>query len=316
MPKRTKIVAGVFLVPMVLLVAGEVAARALFGLGDPPLTVRDPDIEYMFKPGAYNRFGNTVIYNEYSMRSPSLSAARAPGSLRVLVLGDSVVNGGGLTDQKELATELLAARLPSGSWVGNVSAGSWGPANLAAYLRRFGTFDADVIFVVLSSHDLNDVPTFEKDLGSDFPEVRPTLALQEAWERYLPRYLPFLREAQAEANNDPAGLPLGSSGADEVDDLVGLLAATPARVEYILHPEVEELSSGPNQNGRAIRELLDQLGVRYTDMAPYRDADKYRDPIHLNANGQKAYADAFTQMMIEPTSQIGSRTPQVWRHTR
>jgi hypothetical protein len=50
----------------------------------------------------------------------------------ILVLGDSVVNGLSLIDQSEIATSLLSVRLAARGdraiVVGNISAGSWGPA--------------------------------------------------------------------------------------------------------------------------------------------------------------------------------------------
>src|SRR6185436_14548815 len=55
------------------------------------------------------------------------------------------------------------------------------------YAKRFGWFDADVVVIVLSSHDYADVPTFEPVVGVDqnYPDRKPVLAIQEAWSRYL-----------------------------------------------------------------------------------------------------------------------------------
>jgi len=95
-----------------LIAAGELFARFGLGLGDPPLSEAHPQIEYLFKldQGA-RRFGNQVFINAYGMRSPDFAPEKAPGELRVLVFGDSVLNGGNLSDQAELATSLLAELL-------------------------------------------------------------------------------------------------------------------------------------------------------------------------------------------------------------
>jgi len=45
------------------------------------------------------------------------------------------------------------ARLGRPVVVGNASAKSWGPPNELAYLQHFGTLDADVVILELSSHD-------------------------------------------------------------------------------------------------------------------------------------------------------------------
>jgi hypothetical protein len=125
---------------LLLLITGvslELICRYWLGLGDPPLTIRDSKIEYMFAPDScYVRFGNRVCYNHWSMRSPSSD------KFDLLVLGDSVVNGGSLSDQDHIATEMIAKHYHL--QVGNVSAGSWGPPNLLAYVNRFGWFQAPI----------------------------------------------------------------------------------------------------------------------------------------------------------------------------
>ena len=128
----------------VALCLAEISARTYLGLGDPPLTIRDFSIEYMFAPSrCYRRFGNSICYNQWSMRSDDFASIKTNSiEKRVLVMGDSVINGGALTDQKDLATTLLQQRLSDCLQVpvvvGNVSAGSWGPGNILAYTRRYG----------------------------------------------------------------------------------------------------------------------------------------------------------------------------------
>ncbi|WP_338243100.1 hypothetical protein [Aurantiacibacter hainanensis] len=290
---RSKKAFGLGLVAVVGLVgAGELFARSILGLGDPPLTIRDPEIEYMFKPGTYERFGNRAYFNQHSMRSPPY---QPDANLKVLVLGDSVINGGALTDQDELATELLRNSLPEGSWVGNVSAGSWGPANMSAYLQRHGTFDADYIFVVLSSHDLNDVPTYAEDLGDDLPETAPVSALYEGAYRYLPRYLPnWLKNS---APSEPTDMIAEKSdGKDELLELVEILKSSGPEVHFFLHPTSDEIQNGRSAEGQYLKDLLSSSGADYTEMA--LDSANFRDSIHINAKGQRAYARAFGRALL------------------
>ncbi|WP_397575328.1 hypothetical protein [Sphingorhabdus sp.] len=274
--------------------ATEIFARVVLGLGDPPLTIRDPQIEYMFKPGIYQRFGNAIVYNEYSMRSLTPPRGNVDGDI-VLVLGDSVVNGGAQTDQSDLASEILRRSLTAGSWVGNVSAGSWGPANMAAYLNRFGTFGADHILLVLSSHDLHDVPTFRKDLGEDFPQVRPSFAVKEALTRYLPRYLPSWLSPLEVPSQDVSEVV--TKGDRDVRNLIALLKTSGAHFAVFLHPTVSEIGSGPNQDGKSLRHLLETMDVKYIDMRRELLPSDYRDTIHLNPVGQKKYARRFLEVI-------------------
>ena len=120
-----------------------------------------------------------------------------------MLIGDSVVNGGAQTDDSQLATTLLQNRLHDELhrpvYVGNISAGSWGPPNELAYMQRFGWFDADVAVIVLSSHDYADAPTFEPtiDVHPSYPSHPPFSALEELIVRYV---IPKLRGQGAVAD--------------------------------------------------------------------------------------------------------------------
>jgi hypothetical protein len=184
------LIIGAFLT-CVLGVSAELTARLAFGLGDPPLFVLDDRIEYLMKPSStYRPFHHVYSVNSHSMRSaefPEIKVSKE--ELRVLVVGDSIINGGVRVDQSELATEVLRSTLVQETnrsvIVGNASAGSWGPVNELEYLKRFGTFNADVVVLVLNSDDLEDVPGAEA-IGVRWPRHRPALALFELGERAFP----------------------------------------------------------------------------------------------------------------------------------
>ncbi|PQV64995.1 hypothetical protein B1R32_1021 [Abditibacterium utsteinense] len=154
MKSKPKRVFGIGLgIVAVCLIAGEVVARTKLGLGDPPIYVADPQIEYMIKPGVYHRFGNLVSFNRYSMRADEFPQHKVDKrELRVMVIGDSIVYGGAQLDQSQIAVSLLekdlTAKLHRPVTVGNISAGSWGPPNQLAYVKRFGLFDADAVVIV------------------------------------------------------------------------------------------------------------------------------------------------------------------------
>src|SRR5437667_9094846 len=79
---------------LLVLIAGELFARFYLGLGDPPLSMFDAEMEYRFKPSmSYRRFGNRIHYNAWSMRSEDFPPHKSsPDELRVMILGDSVIN--------------------------------------------------------------------------------------------------------------------------------------------------------------------------------------------------------------------------------
>jgi hypothetical protein len=291
------------LLVLVALAGGEILCRQVLGLGDPPLIVRDPAMDYRFAPGrSYLRFGNAITFNEYSMRADAVAARKTdPDELRVLVIGDSVVYGGALTDDRKLATRIAQDRLRDELgrpvWVGNVAAVSWGPGNQLAYLRAFGSFDADIAILVLGSHDLEDVTGFATDLGPDFPESSPVLALEEALVRYLPRYLPWIAPQVAEAPSEPAQARR-AQGARELRELLAELAARVPHVVVLHHEERDEAARTADDRASALRGVVEGAGVPFLALRPYleggaAEGSPYRDHIHLNDLGQERYARAF-----------------------
>jgi lysophospholipase L1-like esterase len=300
--RRWGIRIGVALVLM--LVAGELFARFYLGLGDPPLMQADATVEYLFKPDQdCRRFGNRIKYNHYSMRSEDFPQKKTdPNELRVLVVGDSVVNGGALTDHAKLATTLLrdrlAADLKRPVVVGNVSAGSWGPPNELAYLKKYGLFDADVLVIVVSSHDYADAPTFEPVIGSAAaPSRKPVLALVEGFERYL---LPRLRAAETgpPPTTSPAGI---ESCLASLAEMIEMGRKAGAKVIVVHHVERRETPAKPAAGhaeilGRARASGVEpvQMGAAF-EAARQRGEDPYLDDIHPNATGQRVMADVLVE---------------------
>jgi hypothetical protein len=286
------------------LIAGELFARYYLGLGDPALSQADPEIEYLFKPDQdCHPLGNHVRYNHYSMRSDDFPLHKTdPRELRVLVVGDSVVNGGSLTDQSKLATSLMQAKLSADLKrpvvVGNISAGSWGPPNEAAYLKRFGLFDADVLVIVLSSHDYIDVPTFEPtiDVLPGYPSHKPVSALWDGIHRYLLSRL----------NVDPLPPDTGTVKQADVDqcmaalrEMIAAARANGGKVIVALHLGRDEPLRSPLPGHDVIAREAARAGVNVVELgvayeaAPDRSA-LYRDPIHPSIAGQRVIGDVLT----------------------
>lgn len=305
-------------------IAMELFARFYLGLGDPPLNVADEQVEYRFKPGEYQRFGNRIFYNDYSMRAdPVTPHKQDPRELRILVMGDSVVNGGSLTDHEQLASTILQHRLQKALdrpvWVGHISAGSWGPDNLLAYVNKYGWFDADLALLVLSSHDAGDIRTFEPIVGISpaFPDHAPWLAIQEGITRYLPRYLPdFGSDSQPTDADDPMRDTQQTATDDQraenrrlgmtaLRDLLESAKAEHVDMVIFQHPTQTELAEGMQPGAMLIHDVSEQQDIKPQMLEPvWRQAQAngqrvYRDDIHINPTGQAVLADLFeTAVMI------------------
>ncbi|HET6539068.1 MAG TPA: hypothetical protein VFG46_01215, partial [Chryseolinea sp.] len=105
--RKLLIFALIFLLVFVIV---EVSLRKLFGFGEMSILFQqDAAFEYIAKPNQNKvRFGNKVVYNEYSMRSLPLTDKK---ECIILGFGDSVINGGTLVDQDSLATTITENQL-------------------------------------------------------------------------------------------------------------------------------------------------------------------------------------------------------------
>jgi hypothetical protein len=193
---------------------------------------------------------------------------RKGDEVRILVLGDSVPNGGNLTDQRELATELikkdLEASLRVPVVIGNISAGTWSPPNLLAYLEAYGTFDAEVAIVLLNKGDLHDFPTFSPLNPNTHPVERPATALGELFNRYvfarLKQRLTKTQETPETSVEDARKTCL-----PELLAITDLLTTNHCRVFLLYHPSSDEIqvdgSSSPHETFLLIREFANRHAI-------------------------------------------------------
>lgn len=170
-----------------LFLSVEFSFRRMFRVDCNPLYVRHPSIEYLVQPSQHIVCdGQTFESNRWSMRSPDFDRKKPLEETRIMVFGDSVVFGS-LLDQQELATSLLAVDLEQSLRryvvVGNISAVSWGVPNYLAYEKEYGFFDADAVVLVVSSHDLYDVPTFEPLSPIYQPQSRFHIVLPSGFQK-------------------------------------------------------------------------------------------------------------------------------------
>ncbi len=303
---RPKFLAAAFAVT-VFLAASELVARLAFGLGTPPLVVSHPTNEYMMRPDQdVRRFGNRYIVNRYGMRSEPFEGRKT--GLRILVFGDSVVNGGSQTDQDDLATSLVGKALIGKGLknvtVGNISAGSWGPGNWLAYAREYGFFEADAVVLVISSHDYADNPTFAP-LDRDHPSQKPLLALQELAGRYVPGALLKMfgraMSPQRSVGNEKDEEAVAKGLAD-LRSFLRLAAEASPHVLVLQHLTRDEILGPAAEPGYfRIRKICEEAGLRPVSMeARFRESMArgevpYRDDIHPNAEGQRVMAEVIIE---------------------
>jgi len=228
----------------------------------------------------------------------------------ILGFGDSVINGGNLTDQDSLATTKLSNAFTNifstPVQVLNISAGSWGPDNCAAYLNKYGDFGTKLILLIVSSHDAHDNMTFAKIVGTpDFPDHQYRLALVELFDRYLlPRIIKKEKNAELGINKNGIGFNKGFQA------LLDHSRKKSIPLVIYLHPEISELKTGKyNDQGQEIIAFAKENNIELIqELSSKMEEKNYRDNIHLNEKGQEKMAEILQNALRDTLSRL--LTPQ------
>ena len=286
MRRRVRALAFVLIAAFLL---GEVVLR-LWGMGNYPLFRADPRYEYFTLPHQDVRMGHVIFRtNEFGMRCGPVGAKRGR---RVLVIGDSVVNGGYQTTQDSLGTE-VAQRLcdeKDGNiqWL-NLSAGSWGAGNAAAFLEAHGLFAADELIAVFSSHDAYDRMTFGPVVGRhpSYPDRKPLLAWGMLFKKLMYR------------SGSPAEIDTIRRFDPGWQRLVKVARRATVPLTVLLHPERGEVATHRyDARGRRLIDSLETWGVHVVPLLPRMPAEAYTDHIHINPRGQRILAEAMTGVVV------------------
>ena len=216
-------------------------------------------------------------------------------------MGDSVINGGAQTDHDSLATSIVSKETEYQML--NISAGSWGADNCAAYLKERGLFDAKAIFIVLSSHDANDSMDFTPTVGvhKSYPKENYLLAIHEVLDRYI---FPRIFKTKETLNPDEKvlkGIDKGGEFNGGWNELKEIATTAEIPLIVILHAEMSELKSGDyNEKGKMIEQWAIENEVKLVKDITFMNEENYRDQIHINSSGQRVLAN----MIITELSSI------------
>ncbi|MGE5657575.1 MAG: SGNH/GDSL hydrolase family protein [Actinomycetota bacterium] len=317
-----------------LLALLEASLRLIGGFGNPLIYIPDRHCGYRLAPNQrVRRFGNRIEINQYSMRNSATASLPPPLTLRVLLLGDSVANGGWWTDQADTISAILTQRLShqEGGQAGekgergkgdsqrieptssptthfnvevlNASANSWGPRNQLGYLKEFGDFGAVAVVVLLNTDDLFTKVPCSSVVGRDrnYPNRKPFCAIVEICYRYL---LPEPATTESAGQNQETGDIVGYN-LEAIRQIHQL--ATQANRFFLLAmtPLLRELgSNGPRNYELIARNRLTKLTqteqILYLDFLPIFNAVQqpvtlYRDSIHLSQRGNQLVSKTISQ---------------------
>jgi hypothetical protein len=295
----------ILIVAVLSFVIAEICLRQIWGLGNMLLFDSDPSYEYISKPNQdTKRFGNRVISNEFSMRSLPLTDQ---DSCIVLGFGDSVINGGALTDQDSLATTIVEQKLQQEKSKAfrflNISAGSWAPDNCAAYLTKHGAFNAKMIVLFVSSHDARDNMTFEPVVGvhQSYPDKQYPLASIELFDRYLWPRISGLMQRQQPTNDT---LLISKEGDEFNPGFQKFKDYTEKNgIPFVICLHVDRMEAEQkkfNAQGDEILAFCAANNIKViSGLQIGEDVGDFRDDIHLNERGQRRWSEVLVKEIKE-----------------
>ncbi len=290
----------------------EIGLRTI-GFGNPLIYIADEQIGYLLAPNQRTRrFGNLIKINEYSMRGEPIQRTPLTSTLRVLILGDSIANGGWWTDQSQTISSLMTHSLSAAVTskfqaveVLNASANSWGPRNELAYLQRFGTFNAQVVVLLINTDDLFATAPTSLPVGRDrnYPAKKPLLALLEVFNRYLskPKPIPEMQLVQDEGG-DRVRFNL-----EAISKIQALTRQVHSQFLLVMTPLLREIGEGgPRDYEIKARQRLSEFTqthqITYIDFLPKFNTipdfkTLYQDHIHLNFQGNQLVSSVISEQL-------------------
>lgn len=290
-------------------VVGELVLRYVFGFCDALLYRQSDKYEYIAQPNQdRHRFGAYIHYNSFSQRNGEPDSTK----VRVLGLGDSVLFGGTWMDQDSLASTLFSDE--TGTQMLNISSGSWGPDNCAAYLKEKGTFGASAMILVCSSHDAYDVMTYVPVVGvvPTYPDRQYKLAWAELIDRYLvPRIRMMFGKTEVKLDPDEQVVKnsefkntvrqKSSSFNNGFVQLLDISQKKNIPMAIYLHAENDEISAGRyNEMGQKIIEWAAEHDVCLIEgLRAGETENMYHDKIHFNEAGQRFLATQMVRLYKE-----------------
>lgn len=304
---RTPTLIGVL---VLVIVVGSIAANGIaqrLGFGDIPLVIIDRDIEYYLVPNrTYRRFGNDVAINRYGMRSDDFDRTALSKADHYALLGDSVVYGNHHIDQNATIAARLQNALRERTQhprvvVSAIAASSWGPRNLLEYYRRLGPFPGQTAIVIVSTHDMVDVPHVDQDVipyRLSTPSSPLHDALTSVAERVQRRFAPVRPGPSFEDRRRLVD--------DALDELLTVLKVDFAEVWLLFHPTRDEVTHGDASGQGHFQTRAGTIGVRFESLtalygkAYARGAKIHEDEIHLSAEGAAVLAAHIDATIARP----------------
>ena len=277
----------------IIIIAIEVILGEL-GFGNPPLYKTDKSFEYINIPNQkISKLFFDYETNSFSMRSPKVDSNKKS----ILILGDSVLNGGRYISNSDLVNYRLSEKHKDYNIL-NISAGSWGPDNAYEYLIQNGDFNAKQIILYFSSHDANDCMNFQSVVGtSNYPGTKPLSAINELITKEMNKFQKkesFDKEHGISKSEEECSFNSGWA------NLIDYSKKREIPISVILHPETSEINNNNyNSKGQQIISFLEKNNIKLIKELDSSKKEYYRDTIHMNKEGHKNLANIIENNILQ-----------------
>jgi hypothetical protein len=301
---------GILAFALILAGSSEMILRS-WGFGNPIIYRVDPRVGYYPAPNQdVHRYGGEIHINAFGMRSRNVTAEKAAGTFRILMLGDSTLYGGSYIDQREIYASRLEDLLnqkpsllphsPRNVEVLCMGVNGWGPQHELAYVQEFGLFHADLVMVMGPPADAYR-PRYGIEQFPFFAEGhRPNFAWQELWEHLRWEYRQRFTTTNLTVYGSTQPQDVLAFGVIAWYEIALMAQEQNTRVDFEFLPNEEEARQGRASEWTqpildALLTPLARLGASEAyPVSFFRSnlgiAKLYHDGAHLATSGHKLYA--------------------------
>lgn len=273
-----------------VLFLGEMIARHLH-LADYILYTRSHEFGFMPQPNS-----SGVLRRRYRWRinSDGLRSDQCRPVLQegILLVGDSIVEGGATTDQSDTLSHHLASQTDRPIYP--IAASGWTLGNELAFLQHNPAFlVAGTCVIITNSEDLDTVNHWSNE--ATHPTTAPQFQLLYLIKRV--GWALWYRLNEPTSSHSHEALVLPGDRADWQVSVKDFLSSFQGRLIWVLYPSRLERASAVRP-AEGLRSLIEG-SVSVVDLISYHDWTDacYRDRMHPNTHGRQVLSEVLARLL-------------------
>jgi hypothetical protein len=174
-------------------------------------------------------------------------------------------------------------------------------------MKKHGIYNSRIVVLQLNSRDLFEVKNDGRSVGvsPEYPVRKPLFALEEAFNRYLPKYFKGLDRPKERIKYSKSTEDILEENIISIVAIARIVESEGARLIVILveQPREAELQTSVNKMAKQLlAEILGDLNVPYVNLGEtfFEKGDRklFYDNIHPNPEGNKVIAEYAAKMIL------------------